>query len=331
MARSLTPALRTIFADLSQQVETAPPSGTIYTRAREGIEYVYAKVAIGAHRVDRFLGRADDPPTEEKAATLQRGMELARQRRGTVSMLRREGFAGPDKIQGATLHAIAHAGLFERGAVLIGTTAYMLSEALVGEFLPSATLATQDVDIAAADLTLSADPPEAMETILQHADPTFRPVPQLDPRKPPARFMSASGFLVDLVTPMFRAKDPNPMPLKNLEAGAVPLQYLRWLIEDPIPVVALWRAGVSVRVPQPARFAVHKLILAQRRHAVDMPKRQKDLAQAAALMNVLRRNDFFALEDALDDARAQGDRGWAEPIDRSLAEIGASARQTGYG
>jgi hypothetical protein len=37
---------------------------------------------------------------------------------------------------------------------------------------------------------------------------------------------------------------------------------------------------------------------------------------------VLREQDPFALEDALHDARAQGEKGWGAPIARSLKEIG---------
>lgn len=84
-----------------------------------------------------------------------------------------------------------------------------------------------------------------------------------------------------------------------------------------------------VNVPQPARFAVHKIILAQRRDASGRMKRAKDLAQAKAIIEILREQDPFAIEDALDDARAQGEKGWNAPIERSLREIGMSELLTG--
>jgi hypothetical protein len=110
--------------------------------------------------------------------------------------------------------------------------------------------------------------------------------------------------------------------MKGLEAGAAPLQHIDWLISEPVRTVALWGAGVPINVPQPARFAVHKLILAQKRHAGMRVKRQKDLAQADALIEALLVNDPYALQDAMDDARAQGRNGWSVPIERSLAELG---------
>lgn len=323
MSMTLQPSIRTMFADLVQQVETAPPAGSVYTRQRDGIEYVYAKLPVGRDRVDRFIGKSGDPEAEAQAASLRRGGELARSRREIVSMLKRHGLAGPDRALGAALDAIAFAGLFKQGAVLVGTGAYMMFEPLVGSRLPAPTLMTGDLDLATAKLALTADPPERMEDVLRRADPTYEGIPQLDPRQPPSRFRNAEGYLVDLLTPIRSRADQNPMPLKALDAGAAPLQYLDWLIREPMPTVALWGSGIAVQVPQPARFAVHKLILAQRRDPANRHKRSKDLDQARALIDTLLIHDRFALEDVLTDARGKGRAGWAEPIARSLAEIGA--------
>lgn len=162
-----------------------------------------------------------------------------------------------------------------------------------------------------------------MESILRHADPTFQAVMQLDPRQPPSKFRNAHGYLVDLVIQPRTKTQSNPVPLPGLDAGAAPLQYLAWLIENPVPTVALWGAGIPVMIPQPARFAVHKLILAQRRAEMDRLKRAKDLAQADAIMTARYVHDPFALEDALEDARAR-QRGLVG-ADRPLARRAGTA------
>lgn len=315
----LNPSLQTLYADLAQQVETAPVAGTVYQRTRDGIVYHYAKVPVGADRIDSFLGRAGDAAADAQARSMTQGMELAKARRRTVSMLKSAGLAGPDRMLGAALDAIAHAGLFKNGAVLVGTSAYMISEPYAGRRLPAPLLMTGDLDLATADIALTAEPPEPITTILRRADPTFEPVMQTDPRQPATRFRNAQGYLIDLLTPT-RRRDERPVPLRGLEAGAEPLQHLRWLIEQPVSAVALWGAGIAVRIPQAARFAVHKLIVAQRRHASDRIKRQKDLAQADAMLSALYVHDPFALDDAMENARAQGPS-WAQAIDRSLAEL----------
>jgi hypothetical protein len=320
--QAIPPALQTLFADLLQQVETAPLAGSVYRRSLRGAEYIYAKVPVGSARLDQFVGKSGDPDAERRAETLVLGAQLAAQRRRIVSMLRNGGLAAPDRTMGAILDALAYARLFETGGVLVGTAAYLVSEALTGSRLPSPTLMTADVDLATASLALSAEPPERLEAILRRADPTFEGVMQLDPRLPPSRFRNAAGYLVDIVTPTRTTSDANHLRLEQLEAGAAPLQHLAWLIEGSVRTVALWGSGVMVRVPRPERFAVHKLILAQKRDPSSRPKRTKDLAQAQALIEVLRANDPFALEDALADARTQGAKGWGEPITRSLKELG---------
>lgn len=324
--KALTPTIQTLLAELAQQVASAPHAGSIYTKERDGIRYHYAKVPVGVDRVDTFLGKIGDPEAERQVEYLRRGMDLARERRKLVSMLRRQGLAAPYKTIGATLDAIAFSGLFSAGAVLVGTAAYMMSEPLVGHFLPEPTLMTGDLDLATANLALTAEPPESFEAILKRGDPTFGPVMQLDPRRPPSRFSTRDGFFVDLIAPTRRRGDANPASVKALEAGAAPLQYVDWLITDPVQTVALWGAGVAINVPQPARFAVHKLILAQKRDAGTRLKRQKDLSQADALIEALLANDPYSLEDAIDDARARGSKGWGAPIERSLVEL---ERQTG--
>lgn len=314
--------LQTLYADLVQQVHSAPAErGTIYRQNVKGIEYLYVRTSVGAARRDRFLGRADNPEVQSRAAAAREEAGRAAERRKTVRILRAQGVPGPSVELGRVLDALADAGLF-REAVLVGTAAYQCYSPTVGAALPAASLMTQDADLATATLALAADEGEAtLETILKRADPSFRPIPALARGAPPSHFRSASGFLVDLLTPQLRRSDPNPMPLKALAAGAAPVQHLGWLIETPAPAAALHAAGVPIRVPQPARYAAHKLIIAQKRRT-ETAKRQKDLMQAKALIEALRNSDPWALADAVEDARSRGRDGWQRPLDRSLKELG---------
>ncbi len=325
MLNPISATLQTLFADLIQKRYGAPLGGTVYARERDGIEYYYAKIPVARTRIDTFIGKVGDPLAEDQVRKLRDGLVEGQHRRKTVSILRSAGFASLDNFLGATLDALAHAGLFENGAVLIGTAAYTASEAHVGAFLPQPTLMTGDLDFATADLTLSAEPPEPLKTILKRADPTFDAVMQLDPRKLPSRFRNSDGILVDVITPARSRSDTNPMPIHALNAGAAPLQHVDWLIEQPIKTVALWGTAVPIAIPQPVRLAVHKLILAQSRNPADRLKRQKDLAQAQALIEALNKTDLFGLEDAISSARAEGPR-WSNKLDRSLAELDRLAK-----
>ncbi len=96
--------------------------------------------------------------------------------------------------------------------------------------------------------------------------------------------------------------------------------YRRFVIADPIPAVALYGAGVPVTVPQPARYAVHKLMVAQLRRP-ESAKRGKDMVQAKELIAALSTGYPGAVQDALTNARQRG-RKWKTAVDRSLREIG---------
>jgi hypothetical protein len=313
--------LQTLYADLVQHAHAVSVrGGSVYRQTVKGVGYLYARATVGVSRRDQFLGRADDPEAQARADEVRSEAKRASERRRTVRILRAQGVPAPATDLGRVLDALADAGLFKQ-AVLVGTAAYQCYSPIVGFVLPAAALMTQDADLATASLALASDEgEETLQTILRRADKTFTSVPKLDPRAPPSRFRNASGFLVDLLTPQLRRSDKNPMPLKQLAAGAVPMQHLGWLIEDPIQAVALHGAGVPVRIPTPARYGVHKLIVAQKRGAENV-KRQKDLMQARALIEALARSDPWAWNDAINDAEGQGATGWARPIRRSLKEL----------
>ncbi len=317
-----TPVIQTLYQELVQQLHSgSEKTGSVYRRLVKGIEYAYLKEPIGVVRRDVFLGRADDPAVQERVIKISEANEAAKQRRLIVRSLLSAKMPAPVSALGDVLDALSKSGLLKE-TVLVGTAAYQCYSPIVGSSLPLATLTTQDADLATASLALTSDTEgEPMEAILRRADPSFRSIPALRRNAPSSSFTSASGFLVDLLTPQLRREDPNPMPLTKLKAGAVPLQYLRWLMEQAVPAAALYGAGIALTVPAPARFAIHKLIVAQKR-ASDRGKRQKDLLQAKALIESLKTTDRWALTDALEDAYGQGGQGWRQPIERSLGELG---------
>jgi hypothetical protein len=206
--------------------------------------------------------------------------------------------------------------------VLVGTGAYQVYSAVVGAALAHGTLTTQDADLALVTVTVVSEPEgQSLLDILRRAHPTFAAQMGLDPRDPPKRFRSAAGLEVDVIIRYRRrSDDERAVRIPALRCAAQPLRYLEFLIADPIVAVALYGSGVQVTIPQPARYAVHKLILAQVRSDTST-KRAKDLAQAKELIDSLRLCDPDAVDDALADARKRGTR-WKTNVDRSLRELG---------
>ncbi|MBU6299173.1 MAG: hypothetical protein KJS68_13100, partial [Alphaproteobacteria bacterium] len=70
---------------------------------------------------------------------------------------------------------------------------------------------------------------------------------------------------------------------------------------------------------RPERYAIHKLIVAQRRAASTRAKIVKDLAQAHALIGALVEDRPHALEEAYETAREHGPK-WRDAIQRSLKQ-----------
>ena len=338
--KKLSLPLLTLYADLAQQVQSSSAvPGSVRTQEVKGTKYLKANTTVGARRRTIYLGPADDPDAQERAQAIKEEMERAKARRKTVMLLRDGGIPVPSTELGRVLDVLAAANLFAQGLVLVGTAAYQCYSPLVGAALPAAALTTRHADLATATLALSAEhgtfardatqraTTPNLETILRQADPTFRAIPALNRKAFPSHFRTASGFLVDLLVPVRRRSDANPMPIPGLQAGGTPVQYLDWLIDAPSRAVALYGAGVKIQVPRPARYAVHKLILAQESDR-SVAKRQKDLLQAKSLFEALNETEPYAIQDALEEAKSRGAKGWRRPIERSLNELGFKAQSS---
>ncbi len=89
--------------------------------------------------------------------------------------------------------------------------------------------------------------------------------------------------------------------------NAQPLDFMDYLIKNPVETAVLYGAGILVNVPDPARFAIHKLAISQLRPATKPEKARKDLLQAGALIEYFLEENPGALILASDDARQRGD------------------------
>src|SRR5437588_719145 len=321
--KRLTLKLATLYADLVQSAtfSTVLP-GSVFTQTINGRVYLYATEKHGATRVQRYLGPVDAPDAIARADDIRRAGADAKVRRKTVSMLKRAGVPAPTLAMGRLMEGIANAGLFRNGIVLVGTGAYQVYSPVVEAALSHAALSTQDADLAAASLAVTSEVKgQSLLDVLKRTDPTFIAQPNLNPRDPPRRFRSAAGFEVDVVTRYrTRADEERAVVIPGLQCSAQPLRYLDYLIADPVSAVALYGSCVPVVVPQAARYAVHKLIVAQVR-ATASAKRRKDLVPAKELIEVLSVSEPHAIDDAIANARTRGAK-WKTNIDRSLKELG---------
>ena len=101
------------------------------------------------------------------------------------------------------------------------------------------------------------------------------------------------------------------------------LRYLDFLLYQEVNSVALHGAGIPINVPDPTRYALHKLIVSQlRRHddAQSQAKSRKDLDQAAALITILSKARPDDLQDLWEELCDRGPS-WRVKATRSLASL----------
>lgn len=313
----------TMYADLAQSFEFSDiGAGSISTRRVKGKAYLYVTTKDGSTRRQRSLGPAADPSVQAEARRITEAAARSRVRRTTVSTLKQKArIPSPTLPVGRVLEAVANAGLFKRGLTLVGTAAYQTYPCVIGAYLPSSAFMTNDIDLSVVEFQ-AGDRNENIEAVLRRANPTFAPVWHAGDKLPKV-FQAADGLRVDMLTKLGRG-DQSVVPVAGLGCAAVALSFQEFPAEDTIETVALYGAGVLVRVPTPLRFAIHKLIVAQRRR--EIVKKQKDLQQAGDLIDVFLETDESALQDALDAARNRG-KSWSTAINASLRAIGREARQ----
>jgi hypothetical protein len=185
---------------------------------------------------------------------------------------------------------LADSGVFRVGGVLVGTVAFKIMGTHLGVAWEGLTHMTQDVDlagdnrIAIAVPDLKADVPAAIESLQMG----FFPVPRLSLKEPSTSYTIRGKTLrVDLLTPARRGVAA-PVFIRRLNASAAPVKYLDYIIEEPIHAVMLAGSPCLVKVPQPARYALHKLIVSQERDPTVAAKKKKDILQAKSLLALLR-------------------------------------------
>lgn len=305
------------------EIRGAPTRVTV-----KGRVFWYDKHRVGQETVHRYIG----PDSDELRAKLDQARELkdgaeARRKERTrlVRVLRAEGFASTDAKTGSLLSAFSKAGVFRLGGTLVGTMAFRHYEGELGVVFSFDQLAqTGDVDIASFErLSFAIGDQVNPQLSKVFSELKFAPMPTLDHGKTWRWAQGGRETLVEFLMPAHRDETVRKLPALGVSAQA--LRHLDFLLEHPIPAVSLYRSGVLIQIPRPERFAIHKLIVAERRQAgPNAFKARKDRAQAAFLIEALADTRPDELLDAYDDAMARGPK-WRERIERSLAKVPEAA------
>lgn len=299
--------------------------GTPTRVERNGKAYWYDSYRVGSDVRKTYIGE-ETPELLARLDNLKalraRTEERRKHRMRLVRILRAEGYLSVDAATGSLLSAMAAAGVFRLGGTIVGTNAFRFYEGILGVRLGFDQMAqTGDIDIASFErlsLALEDTVTPPLQKIL--GEFAFDEVPALRDEGVWRWRQTRSDLLVEFLTPSFDEAE-GTRPLAALGTWAKALHHLNYLIAEPIPAATLYRSGILVQVPRPERFAIHKLIVAEkRREGPDSLKAVKDRMQAAFLIEALAEDRPDELAEAYEEALAVGLR-WRERIGASLERM----------
>jgi hypothetical protein len=305
--------------------------GTPTRLVRGSRRYWYDSYRVGSSVRQSYIGE----DTDELRARIARindikAKETERKSHRTrlIRILRAEGFLSVDSGIGSLMSGLTKAGVFRLGGTLVGTIAFRLYEGELGlRYGFDEAAQTNDIDIASFErlsLALEDAVSEPLQKVL--GDFAFDPVPTLERDAVWRWRQTRSDTLVEFLTPSFDEEE-SLRPLPALGVHAQSLHHLNYLIAEPIKAAVPYRSGVLVQIPRPERFAIHKLIIADRRRdGSDSLKAVKDRRQAEFLIEALAEDRPEDLREAYDDAMARGPR-WRERLASTLKRLPQTAER----
>ncbi len=324
---------RTLYAELLEQMQTmdasrtiATLSGTFAVKRVKGEDYVYFEHYTPGGRLEQLYVGKKGEKTERLVRDYIEGKVDAREMGENIKRLSAQVSAGidvpTDKATIRVIRSLSDAGVFRTGGVLVGTHAYKAIGVMLGVVWSADTMATSDIDIA-APLTVSiavpmvaTDIPEAIKSL----EMGFFPVPALNRKHPSTTFaIRRQRLRLDILTPK-TTDSSDPIQIPRFGCAALPLDYLSYLIESPVPAVLFDGDPVLINVPQPARYALHKLIVSQKRDRSQGEKSGKDLHQAYQILSLIRESRPYDIGDAWQNLIARGPK-WKSPAQQGLARM----------
>ena len=327
--RELPAAAQTAYAELYELVQVAETSrspafltGKVAYKTVKGSRYAYwAFKEVDGRKREYYLG-PEGPVIAAIEAARERGAPaLDAVARQAAAALAHGCMATPPKHY-RIVKRLADYQFFRAGGLLVGTHAFLALGNQLGVAWGSGTR-TLDLDFAhagpggnvavALPADLDVDVPDALASLQMGFLPALGGSKGLA-----SQYVSdpEPDLRIDFLTVPRRAAGDVHAP--QLGVALTPLKFMDYLIETPGQGVLVDRAGAAlVNLPDPARYGLHKLIVAHERGARH-PKHDKDIAQALALIDWHLQRAPHALVDVWDALAARG-AGWVKRARASLA------------
>lgn len=135
-------------------------------------------------------------------------------------------------------------------------------------------------------------------------------------------FQASEGFIrfvhqdiiVEFLVPEKGKGQDAPYALPGYGINVQPIRFLNFLEEETITVNY---KNLSIQVPEPAAFAVHKLIISQRRPHKSAAKSENDIRQALAVWDMLLET---GKEKKIKEILSQIPKGWLKLVKKALGK-----------
>ncbi|MGY1458899.1 GSU2403 family nucleotidyltransferase fold protein [Luteimonas sp. A534] len=328
--RELAASAQTAYAELHELVQVAeatrsPASvtGKVAYKTIKGSRYAYwAFKELDGRKREYYLGPAGPAIDAIERARIAGSPTLDAVARQAAAALAHGCVATPPK-HFRIVKRLSEYQFFRAGGLLVGTHAFLALGNQLGVAWGSGTR-TLDMDFAHAGrggniaVALPADLRANAHDALKSLEQGF--LPALGGSKGMASLYVSErdpGLRVDFLTSSRRG-GRSDVHAPDLGVSLSPMKFLDYLMERSGQAVLLDRADAClVNLPDPARYGLHKLIVAHERGPAN-PKHDKDIAQALALIDWHLQRAPHALADAWNDLAGRG-AGWEKRARASLA------------
>ena len=332
--KSLTLTAKTLYAELLEHCialglweHGVAANGTFTTKEVNGKRHYYFQFReLGQKTRQVYVG--PDTPESRKIVESIKARRLGYEEEAESLIQAQQAFIGAggwvmDHASFRIVKGFADAGLFSAGqgtAVLIGTLAFNILGNVLGMSWAS-NMRTEDIDFAAErHIAIGVpQPKEPAPSAVENLKMGYVPVPRLKPDVLETSYkVRGKRVRIDLLTP---GDQGEVFPTQAFGAPALGMPYLDFLLAGAIPAVTFdRRESRVVSVPEPARFAVHKLLVSESREPFMRAKATKDREQAQQMLMYYKEEDPRAMEEALDEACQEGPD-WAEKIQAALDKL----------
>jgi len=233
------------------------------------------------------------------------------------------------------IRQLSNFGFFHAGGVLVGSHAFLAYANMLGIKWNHDTMThTLDVDFAHAghnvSVALPADLSIDTTSAIESLGEGFLPQIKTGGRGGTWEHPTDPDFLIDFLTPKTSESDA-PFEHPGLGIALQPLRFMEFSLENVQQALVFGPSNaLAVNVPDPARYALHKLIVYGERPTRNHVKAIKDLKQASALIAVLQQERPQDLLEAWEDLQSRGP-GWRKRVNQGVTAMDAQARSENTG